>query len=508
MINMKEYMLSSHEAIIELINGRFVDVLNECFFEKEVSVLIKDGSIISMSGSNGSNARIKPDISIDLKGRTVLPGLFNTHCHIQMINPTFLVNCKTQKARKQYHSMQVDNNMEECVARGITNIRDAYSPDLRPNRQLAQRINSGKLSGPRIQQAVVVVALGGYLSPDLKGLNKKVVGLLGQGNIDFEDKNSGVVAFPANAKEQEIRRTVDRAIDERGADLIKVGESLEKSMINSDPTIMDLEQLSTITDQSRKRGLQATIHSVSVDTFRRAVSAGFSSLAHVPRNGKLSQKDIKECLEAGCIIDPTLSVAYDMSWRIKGDPFYNNPVTAKLTRYRNEVYAGLADEFWIPELRDYVKAGFEKANDSRYNMFGIVDLSKLFAHFSALPAYGFENTKILFESGVSLSCCNDGGIQSCTPAMIGHELALMALAINQEDSEKKLDSAATIKAATISSARSMGIEDKFGSIEVGKIADLTIIDGDPFEDISLVGKPVDALFMDGKLIIDKIGLVG
>ena len=92
--------------------------------------------------------------------------------------------------------------------------------------------------------------------------------------------------------------------------------------------------------------------------------------------------------------------------------------------------------------------------------------------------------------------------------MIGHELALMALAINQEDSEKKLDSAATIKAATISSARSMGIEDKFGSIEVGKIADLTIIDGDPFEDISLVGKPVDALFMDGKLIIDKIGLVG
>ena len=105
-----------------------------------------------------------------------------------------------------------------------------------------------------------------------------------------------------------------------------------------------------------------------------------------------------------------------------------------------------------------------------------------------------------------MSCGNDGGIQSCTPALIGHELALMNLAINQDGVERKFDQIEAIRAATINSARSMGLEDKFGSIEAGKTADLLIVDGDPFEDASVIGKPVDALFMDGKLVIDKMGL--
>ena len=279
------------ETIIELTNGRFVDVLKGCFFGTDTRVLIKDGEVISMPGSSGSDIEINPDISIDLKGKTVLPGFFNVHCHIQMINPTLFLDCKARKAMKKYHTLQVEKNMAVCLSRGITNIRDAYTEDLRPNRQLINRISSGEIAGPRIQQAVVVGALGGYLSPDLRGLNKKIVGLLGQGKIGFDDENSGVVVFPADAKESEIRRTVDRAIDERGADLIKVGESLEKSIINSNPGIVEMDQLSTIADQAGKRGLQSTIHSVSVETFRRAVSAGFSSIAHIPRDGKMSEKD-------------------------------------------------------------------------------------------------------------------------------------------------------------------------------------------------------------------------
>jgi imidazolonepropionase-like amidohydrolase len=53
----------------------------------------------------------------------------------------------------------------------------------------------------------------------------------------------------------------------------------------------------------------------------------------------------------------------------------------------------------------------------------------------------------------------------------------------------------------------MGIDNKFGSIQTGKVADLAIVDGDPFEDISVIGKPVDALFMDGRLVINNCGLL-
>ena len=504
---MEKHRTTKHNSLIELKNGRIVDVINGCFWGVDTSIIIKGGKIIAMPKSYETASNFRPDVSIDLKGKVVLPGLFNVHCHVQMINPTIFLNWKTRKAMKQYHGRQVEKNMEECLSRGITNIRDAYSEDLRSNRQLINRINSGEIAGPRIQQAVVVGALGGYLSPDLKGINKKIAGLLGQGRISYDDESSGVLTFPSNAQEEEIRNTVDRAIDERGADLIKVGESLEKSIINSKPTKMGIEQLTIISDQARKRGLQSTIHSVSVDTFRRAVSAGFSSIAHIPRDGKLSDKDIEDCLRADCVIDPTISVAYDMSWKIKGVTFYDDQAMEKLYQYRTEVFPELADEFWIPELREFVKEGFNKAHQSKYNMFGFVNLSRLLSHFSGFPAYGFNNAKILFGQGVKMSCGNDGGIQSCTPAMIGHELALMKLAVNQEDIDGPVSNAEVLRITTINSAKSMGIEDSFGSIEVGKTADLLIVDGDPFEDVSMIGKPVDALFMDGVLVIDKIGLM-
>jgi imidazolonepropionase-like amidohydrolase len=50
------------------------------------------------------------------------------------------------------------------------------------------------------------------------------------------------------------------------------------------------------------------------------------------------------------------------------------------------------------------------------------------------------------------------------------------------------------------------VEDEFGTIETGKTADLIILDGDPLEDFRLIGTRVDALFMDGKLVINNCGL--
>lgn len=43
--------------------------------------------------------------------------------------------------------------------------------------------------------------------------------------------------------------------------------------------------------------------------------------------------------------------------------------------------------------------------------------------------------------------------------------------------------AAALKAATINGARAMGVSDKLGTIEVGKLADLVVIDGNPLQDI-------------------------
>jgi imidazolonepropionase-like amidohydrolase len=63
-----------------------------------------------------------------------------------------------------------------------------------------------------------------------------------------------------------------------------------------------------------------------------------------------------------------------------------------------------------------------------------------------------------------------------------------------------------VKIATLHSARSLGVEAEFGSIERGKTADLVILDGDPLEDFRVIGSRAAALFMDGRLVINDCGL--
>ncbi len=53
-----------------------------------------------------------------------------------------------------------------------------------------------------------------------------------------------------------------------------------------------------------------------------------------------------------------------------------------------------------------------------------------------------------------------------------------------------------IQSATVSAADLIGVSDKIGSIEKGKLADIIAVDGDPLKDIQLMGK-VSFVMKDG-----------
>jgi imidazolonepropionase-like amidohydrolase len=54
-------------------------------------------------------------------------------------------------------------------------------------------------------------------------------------------------------------------------------------------------------------------------------------------------------------------------------------------------------------------------------------------------------------------------------------------------------------AITLDAAKLLGIDDRFGSIEVGKVADLVLYDGDPFEHSTHVTHTIQ----DGRLVYDR-----
>ncbi len=53
----------------------------------------------------------------------------------------------------------------------------------------------------------------------------------------------------------------------------------------------------------------------------------------------------------------------------------------------------------------------------------------------------------------------------------------------------KVSLSKAIYMGTQATAKSLGVADKTGSIEIGKRADLLVLDGDPRHDLSLIGKP-------------------
>jgi imidazolonepropionase-like amidohydrolase len=58
---------------------------------------------------------------------------------------------------------------------------------------------------------------------------------------------------------------------------------------------------------------------------------------------------------------------------------------------------------------------------------------------------------------------------------------------------------AALRSVTLDAAKILGIADKYGSLEKGKVADLVLYDGDPFEHST----HVTAVIMDGRLVYDR-----
>jgi imidazolonepropionase-like amidohydrolase len=495
------------DALVELKNGRFVDVVKGRYFAPQTSVIIQGKKIKAMPGLRGKSTRIKPDFTIDLRGMAVFPGMFNTHCHASYATTTVSPLIKDVRLAKKYREQQLAKNMAECLVHGITHIRDCKIEDLNVLRGWKQRISSGEIPGPRIYQSVVVTPPGGYFSPQLNLSWRLFSSGLGLPVVEYDKIESGVLVFPLDAGVRQVRDAVNRAIDERGAEYIKIGEQLE-NLVNFKPTqtIMTLKQLEALADQARRRGLKSTMHEVSVESFRRGVKAGVSSLAHIPRDAYLTEADVKAFIAAKCISEPTLSVAYDVVWPVKGHPSFDHTDVLKITDYRNKTIGDLAEEFFVPELRDSVVGSHRRLSQGIMKTLGIMDATALYRYYSTAGIYGTHNFRMLFQKGARMGCGNDGGIPPCTPAAIKYEMGMFDLVLNG-DKAGSFTGADALRLSTINSAEAMGLEENFGSIKTGKTADLVIVDGDPLADWHILGSRVDALFYDGKLKINNCRLI-
>jgi imidazolonepropionase-like amidohydrolase len=92
------------------------------------------------------------------------------------------------------------------------------------------------------------------------------------------------------------------------------------------------------------------------------------------------------------------------------------------------------------------------------------------------------STEAAIELGIPVATGTDTGEVGVTADMVWREIGLLH--------EHGATPMASIQSATSSAARLLGLADEIGTVEVGKVADLVLVDGDPLFDLGRLREPV------------------
>jgi imidazolonepropionase-like amidohydrolase len=102
------------------------------------------------------------------------------------------------------------------------------------------------------------------------------------------------------------------------------------------------------------------------------------------------------------------------------------------------------------------------------------------------------STEAAIRLGVPLATGTDTGEVGVTADMVWREIVLLH--------EHGTSPMVAIQAATSSAARLLGVDGEVGTVEVGKVADLVLVDGDPLADLGVLARPV-AVWQGGRAVV-------
>jgi len=242
-----------------------------------VSVLVEDGRIARIDGEAPEGAA-----TIDLAGRTLMPGLIDSHSHV---GDAFAKPAPRKGAEPLWpgtiaHVLAAE--LRAALRMGITTIRDVGSyGDLVVEARQAMRY--GAFGGPRL------LTVGRIVSPTAPG-----------GRF-----------FAGMYREADGPDDVRRAVREQlryGADLVKVMTTGARSVELEDPDPQQLtcEELAALVDEAHRMGYRVCAHCEGLAGTELAIEHGIDTIEH---GMYLNQRpDLLERMAAsGQVLVPTLS---------------------------------------------------------------------------------------------------------------------------------------------------------------------------------------------------------
>jgi imidazolonepropionase-like amidohydrolase len=239
---------------------------------------------------------------------------------------------------------------------------------------------------------------------------------------------------------EEARRAVRQALAD-GADVIKVVVDDNKRILNSD-------EMRAIVEEARRVKVKVAAHATTRAGIQAAIDGGVDSIEHAD---EAADEQFKAMRDKGIFLDPTL-------W------------TSQALR---DLY--LKSLYFSPEGA----AQFEKA------VAVYVDSSK-------------RKLQRSLKAGVKIAAGSDMWVRY--PGKKRGEATMMMFEALVDAGLPPLE---TIRAGTINAAELLGWQDRIGSVEAGRFADLIAVMGDPLKDINEL-KRVKFVMKGGEVVKNEL----
>ncbi len=270
-------------GLLWLTNARLFDGTGTPLREA-AAVLVEDGRVTRIG--SGSDPVPEGARTVDLEGRTLLPGLVDAHAHLYGREPEPQLGAEPLWPGTRSHFLAAD--LREMLRMGFTTARDVGSyGDAVP--EVRQAVRYGAFRAPRILTCGRIISATGPGGRFFEGMYVEVDG------------------------PDQVRRGVREQL-RRGADFVKVMTTGARSveLEDPDPAQLTREEIATVVDEAHRLGYRVAAHAEGLAGTELAIELGIDTIEH---GMYLNQRpDLLERMVANDqVLVPTLSCFYGVA---------------------------------------------------------------------------------------------------------------------------------------------------------------------------------------------------
>jgi imidazolonepropionase-like amidohydrolase len=430
-------------------------------------VTIADGQIASID-SDAPEITSVGTVVVDGKGKFLVPGFIDTNVHASVYG-----NSRRRETAVKYadrnHELAEEFGQRQ-LKYGVTTIRDSYG-SLVPLMQVRDAIARGELTGPRMLVAGNIVGWGGPFSLTFSLMEESDLTLFQEQWNDLIAQGAGEELMDMGP--EELKVAINAYLD-KGPNFVKYGGTSHfryPTLIGFSPRAQRI-----IVEETHKRGLVAETHATSAEALRMAVEAGIDFIQHPEILSSAYPEDL---------ID--LIVERDVICGLRSNTLAGQPWLDHLARREQamlELEGAEPPETSAEVRRRADRRGdlyhLERANAERLIKAGCRITIATDNYQGSAPEFRRETKAEIQEAGLGSIIAIEGLVElGMTPMQ-------------------------ALVAATRNGAMACNGLDEFGTIEVGKSADLVLLDADPLTDIRNIR--VQSMVMAKGAIIDTASL--